>query len=291
MRKKEETGVRKKRRAGNIIITIIIVSIFVVGAGLLLYPTFSNLWNEYRNQQLITDYNDSVQSLDNSEIERIRAEAKAYNDQHTVNTIVDAFTEEEDYILTHPYDQLLNPNGDEIMGSIVIPKIGVNLAIYHGLGKDSLEKGVGHCEGTSLPIGGESTHAVLAGHRGLPSAKLFTDLDQLETGDVFYIKVLDETLAYKVDQIKTVLPEQTEDLAIVPGKDYVTLITCTPYGVNTHRLLVRGTRIPYTPDMAKDVAATENNVLANYLPFILLAIGILVFVIIALIMWKRSKRK
>ncbi|MGI6206102.1 MAG: class C sortase [Anaerovoracaceae bacterium] len=291
MRKKEETGVRKKRRAGNIVITIIIVSIFVVGAGLLLYPTFSNLWNEYRNQQLITDYNDSVQSLDNSEIERIRAEAKAYNDQHTVNQIVDAFTEEEDYILTHPYDQLLNPNGDEIMGSIVIPKIGVNLAIYHGLGKDTLEKGVGHCEGTSLPIGGESTHAVLAGHRGLPSAKLFTDLDQLETGDVFYIKVLDETLAYKVDQIKTVLPEETEDLAIVPGKDYVTLITCTPYGVNTHRLLVRGTRIPYTPDMAEDVAATEDNVLANYLPFILLAIGILVFVIIALIMWKRSKRK
>lgn len=291
MQKVEKSKVRKKRSAGSILVTIIIIVIFAAGAGLLLYPTISNLWNEYRNQHLITQYNTSVGSLSSSEIDQIKAEAQAYNEQHTVNQIVDAFSEEEDYILTHPYDQLLNPNGDEIMGSIVIPKINVNLAIYHGLGKEALENGVGHCEGTSLPIGGESTHAVLAGHRGLPSAKLFTDLDQLEIGDVFYIKVLDETLAYQIDQIKTVLPDQTEDLAIVPGEDYVTLITCTPYGVNTHRLLVRGTRIPYTAEQAEEVEAAETDILSTYLPYILLAIGLLVFIIVVLIMVKHAKKK
>lgn len=284
---------RKKRTVGSIIFTIVIVVIFVAGLGFLLYPTVSNLWNEYRNKQLITDYQQSVENLSNEEIEKEWAAAKAYNDQHTTNYIVDAFNQEEDYILTHPYDQLLNPNGDEVMGSIEIPKIGVNLAIYHGLGQDALENGVGHVEGTSLPIGGEGTHAVLAGHRGLPSAKLFTDLDQIVVGDVFYIHVLDQTLAYQVDQIKTVLPEQTEDLAIVEGEDYVTLITCTPYGVNTHRLLVRGTRIPYTPEEETETsasAAISGQLTIQQLLKILIG-GIFAFLIILAIILRRSRKK
>ena len=287
----QELTIRRRRSVGSILITIIIAVIFTAGAGLLLYPTVSDLWNRYRNQHLITEYNDSVDTLTNAEITQIKADAQAYNAQHTVNQIVDAFGQEEDYILTHPYDQLLNPNGDEVMGSIIIPKINENLAIYHGLGKEALENGVGHCEGTSLPIGGEGTHAVLAAHRGLPSAKLFTDLDQLETGDVFYIKVLDETLAYQVDQIKTVLPDETEDLAIVPGQDYVTLITCTPYGVNTHRLLVRGTRIPYTADMASEAQEAQADPYSRYLPYILLAAGVLAVVIISAGIIKRAGKK
>ena len=161
------------------------------------------------------------------------------------------------------------------MGSIEIPKIKVILAIYHGLGTDVLEKGVGHVEGTSLPIGGEGTHAVLAGHRGLPSAKLFTDLNLVKEGDVFYLHILNQTLAYEVDQIQTVLPDQTESLAITEGKDYVTLVTCTPYAVNTHRLLVRGHRT--TVEAAKEAQKSEKKVSGATnpsLPMILLCVVI-----------------
>jgi sortase A len=204
-----------------------------------------------------------------------------------VNTIIDAFDEEEnDYVLSHPYDQVLNPSGNEIMGYIEIPKISVKLAIYHGIGTDALENGCGHIEGTSLPIGGIGNHAVISAHRGLPSAKLFTDLDQLEIGDLFYITVLDEKLAYKVDQIKTVLPEETEDLAIEDDKDLVTLVTCTPYGVNTHRLLVRGERTEYVEE---EDSTTSGIILRNPLEGTdrsqrLLVTGLLVFIVVLILM-------
>lgn len=277
----------KKKKKSSWLLNGVIVLIFLVGAGILFYPTVSDLWNNYRNQRLISNYTDTVETMEPEDYSKIWEEAKAYNDQHKVNTIVDAFDEEEgDYILSHPYDQLLNPTGNEIMGYLEIPKINVRLAIYHGIGPDALENGCGHIEGTSLPIGGESTHSVISAHRGLPSAKLFTDLDQMEVGDIFYINVLDETLAYKVDQILTVLPEETESLAIEEGKDLVTLVTCTPYGVNSHRLLVRGERTEYVPE---DDVGDSGVILRNPLEGAgraekLLMIGLLVVMIVLIIL-------
>lgn len=273
---------KKKKKKGSWISSLFLVLIFLIGAGILFYPTVSDLWNNYRNQQLISEYTEIVETMESEDFSEIWAEAREYNAQHTVNTILDAFDEEEgDYVLSHPYDQVLNPTGNEIMGYLEIPKISVKLAIYHGIGTEALENGCGHIEGTSLPIGGVGTHSVLSAHRGLPSAKLFTDLDQLEIGDLFYITVLDEKLAYKVDQILTVLPEETEDLAIEEDKDLVTLVTCTPYGVNSHRLLVRGERTEYVPE---EDTSTPSMILRNPLEGTnrserLLVIGLMVFII------------
>lgn len=211
----------------------------------MLYPTVSNFVNEWQNAETITTYEVVVENTEKTVINTYLEEALAYNARHRVNTIVDAFEKDELPEESQEYENLLNPSGNGVMGYIVIPKIDVELAVYHGVRAEALENGIGHIEGTSLPVGGESTHAVLSGHRGLPGAKLFTDLDQIETGDKFYLTSLDETFAYEVDQIKVVEPTQTEDLAIEEGKDLVTLVTCTPYGVNSHRLLIRGHRIPY----------------------------------------------
>ena len=246
---KEEKKKRKKKKKSSRLSYVFLAVAFLAGAGILLYPTFSDLWNSYRNRRLISEYSTVVDTLDPVDYSDIWEEARAFNAQHKVNTILDAFDEEtNDYVLSHPYDQVLNPTGNEVMGYLDIPKIHVRLAIYHGIGVKALENGCGHIEGTSLPIGGEGTHAVLSAHRGLPSAKLFTDLDQMEEGDLFFITILDQKLAYRVDQIKTVLPEETEDLAIEENRDLVTLVTCTPYGVNSHRLLVRGERTEYTEE-------------------------------------------
>lgn len=216
---------KKKKKKSNVVLNAFIAVAFLAGAGIFLYPTISDMWNQYRNAQLISDYDQAVTGLSDDNYEKLWKEAEEYNEEHTVNAIVDAFDDEEDYEPTHPYDEVLDPNGDGLMGSIEIPKIQAKLAIYHGLSKNVLEKGVGHVEGTSLPIGGESTHAVLAAHRGLPNAKLFTDLDQMEIGDIFILHILGKNLAYKVDQIKTVLPEETSELDIVEGEDLVTLVT------------------------------------------------------------------
>lgn len=268
----------------------LLILAFLIGIVVLLYPTISDQWNRFRNRQLVTGYSKAVEQLSDSEYEEIWAEARAYNAAHKVNVISDVFG--EDYILSHPYDTLLNPNGDEIMGSIEIPKINVVLAIYHGVGAAVLEQGCGHVEGTSLPVGGPGTHTVLAAHRGLPSAELFTDLDQLEIGDMFYLHVMGETLAYEVDQIETVLPHETEYLDIEEGEDYATLLTCTPYGVNTHRLLVRGRRAEYMEEMegpdGTEVVQAEDPIDTMRLA----EAGIVVFlVLMVLIFWATGKRK
>ena len=273
---------KKKKKRRSWLWNFMLFLVFLIGAGILFYPTVSDLWNNYRNQQLISEYTEVVETMESEDFSEIWAEAREYNAQHKVNTILDAFDEEEgDYVLSHPYDQVLNPTGNEIMGYLEIPKISVKLAIYHGIGTEALENGCGHIEGTSLPIGGVGTHSVLSAHRGLPSAKLFTDLDQLEIGDLFYITVLDEKLAYKVDQILTVLPEETDDLAIEEDKDLVTLVTCTPYGVNSHRLLVRGERTEYVPE---EDTSTPSMILRNPLEGTnrserLLVIGLMAFII------------
>jgi len=233
-----------KSKKTGIILDILIVICLLAGSGFLLYPTVGDVINADKNKKEIDAYSAAVEALSEDEKNTILSKAQAYNTAHTTNVITDAFTEEGQ--VDEAYEKLLDVTGDGMMGYLDIPKINVHLAIYHGTANDVLQNGVGHLEGTSLPIGGTGTHAVLAGHRGLPSARLFTDLDQIETGDSFILRILDEELTYEVDQIKVVEPYETEDLAIDPQQDYVTLVTCTPYGVNTQRLLIRGHRIENT---------------------------------------------
>ena len=223
-----------KKRKGRAL-TVLIWLMLLAGEGLLLYPMISNLIIDWRAQQEIKAYNAAVSaSLEAGDgvAEQMMADARRYNE---------ALTGGGDEPVS--YDDLLALT--QSMGYVEIPKIDVYLPIYHGLEETTLQKGIGHMPESSLPVGGESTHAVLSGHTGLPAAKLFTDLDRMEEGDAFYIHVMDETLAYEVDQIKVVLPEETDDIRIQEGQDLVTLLTCTPYGVNSHRLLVRGHRIPF----------------------------------------------
>lgn len=224
---------------------IILWIFFLIGIILFLYPVISNVWNLYRNSLLTGEYHETVKQMTPERIKKEWKAAKAYNKQHKENYIMNVDIPEEEYIKTHPYDDLLNPNDNGVMGQLLIPKINVSLAIYHGLGEEALSQGCGHVEGTSLPIGGKSTHAAFAAHRGLAGAKLFTDLDQVGIGDVFFIEVLNKKLAYQVVKTDVVLPDVTDGLKIQQGEDLVTLITCTPYAVNTHRLLVTGKRIPW----------------------------------------------
>ena len=272
----------KKKK--NFVWNIFFALVFLAGAGVFLYPTVSDMWNQYRNARLVSRYDEAVTDLSDNEYQKLWNEAKEYNTEHPVNSIVDAFGEKDDYVLSQPYDQILDPNGAGLMGSIEIPKINAKLAIYHGLSKTVLEKGVGHVEGTSLPVGGKSTHAVLAAHRGLPSAKLFTDLDQMKKGDIFILHILGKNLAYKVDQIRTVLPEEIGELDIVEGEDHVTLVTCTPYSVNTHRLLVRGIRTKYAEGEIRN-DETISHRLAVTDPRKVLAGGFAVLIVLILLIY------
>ena len=225
--------------------------IFLTGLGVLLYPVFSDLWNQHRQNRLMTDYTNTVTDMEDAERNALWSAAVQYN-QGLQAAPQDAFTG-ADPGPKNPYWSLLDPDGTGVMGYLEIPKISLRLPIYHGTGDAALQKGIGHLAGTSLPVGGSGTHCVLSGHRGLPSALLFTDLDQLETGDIFTLYVLDQRLSYQVDQILVVEPEDVSALAPEDGKDYVTLVTCTPYGVNTHRLLVRGSRIEDTQEPVPEV--------------------------------------
>lgn len=224
---------------------IIRLLVLVVAFAVLLYPTVSSYVNEKNGSKVVSNYDAESVRLSNAEKEQMLEDARAYNKEMLSNIdLIDPFSQGETSVDAR-YESLLNMDGSGMMGYIRIPKIKVEIPIYHGTSESVLQAGVGHFWGTSLPVGGESTHTVLTGHRGLPTKTLFTNMDKLVKGDVFYIKVLDETLAYKVDQILTVLPEETDALSIVPGQDYATLVTCTPYAINTHRLLVRGHRITY----------------------------------------------
>lgn len=219
--------------------TIVLLLVFLIGLSLLLYPTVSDWWNSFHQTRAIADYAEAVANLDDVTYEQYWTEAQAYNQNLRGNSHRFQPTEEE----TAQYEKLLNVTGNGIMGYIEIPAIGVSLPIYHGTEDTVLQIAIGHIEGTSLPVGGPGTHCVISGHRGLPSAKLFTDLDELTEGDVFMLHVLDEVLTYEVDQIHIVEPEDLDFLQIEEGQDLCTLVTCTPYGINSHRLLVRGHRI------------------------------------------------
>ena len=219
---------------------------FLLALGLTLYPIISNYVNQKYASKIQTTYQEVMEQVDDAALREAKEQADIYNKSLIPGASTqDTYSQEGLQAASANYDSQLNLAGNDIMGYVEIPKISVNLPIYHGTENDSLERGIGHLLGSSLPIGGESTHTILSGHSGMASQKMFTDLEQLTVGDVFYLHVLNETLAYQVVEINTVLPYDTSLLGIVPGEDLCTLVTCTPYGVNTHRLLVRGSRIPY----------------------------------------------
>lgn len=220
---------------------------FLIGLGITLYPAISNYLLEKNQSTAMQGYIEEQEKVPDEITEQLKEEAREYNQKLREGTVVltDPFDPEALQYVTDDYENMLNPDGSGLMGYLEIPSIKVYLPVYHGTSEGILQSGIGHLGNTSLPIGGESTHAVLSGHTGLPNARLLTDLDKLQEGDQFYLHVLDEILAYEVDQIKVVEPDNISDIFIEDGKDYMTLVTCTPYGINSHRLLVRGTRVPY----------------------------------------------
>ena len=218
---------------------LILIAVFLLGLALLVYPSASNYWNSFHATRAIASYSEQVAELDNTHYRQQWQEAEAYNQTLTGKSNRWVLSDEE----RAQYEALLDVSGTGIIGYVEIPERRVSLPIYHGVDEAVLQIAAGHIEGSSLPVGGAGTHCVLSGHRGLPSARLFTDLDQLTEGDVFMLRVLDEVLTYEVDQIHIVEPHELQDLELVPGQDYCTLVTCTPYGINSHRLLVRGHRI------------------------------------------------
>lgn len=272
------------------IMRVLIILIFISGLGILSYPIISNLLMNIFQTTAIQEYNYTVEQMQQDRIEEILSEARIYNEQFKNTIVVDPFSQEAENNVDSEYNEVLNIDGT--MGYIEIPKIEVNLPIFHGTSEEVLKRGVGHIETTPFPIGGEGNHSVLSAHRGLPSAKLFTDLDKLEIDDVFMIKMLTETLVYKIDQIKVVEPTDTQDLQAESGNDYITLITCTPYAINTHRLLVRGTRI----DTDEYLATINNSGLGNekesvnYL-FVFIIVIFIIFIVIFIFRKVKGRRK
>lgn len=267
--------------------TIILILILVVGLSLMLYPSFSNWWNEAHQSRAIAAYSQEVSKLDENRYDELWQQAWEYN-----RSLVGR---ENAYFLDDSqkaeYERLLDVSGMGIMGYIEIPSLKVSLPIYHGTEESVLQVAVGHLEWTSLPVGGESTHCVLSGHRGLPSAKLFTDLDRLVVGDRFRLGVLDQVLTYEVDQILIVEPQDTEALLIEEGKDLCTLVTCTPYGINTHRLLVRGHRVETEKD-AKNVRVTSDAIqIEPYLVAPVVAAPILLVLLLGLLIPRRRNKR
>ncbi len=218
---------------------ILLILIFIIGLSLLLYPSFANWWNSFHQSRAIASYSEVVANMDDDQYDEIWNAAWAYNRSLADRPNSYLLSEEQ----RQTYNELLNVGGNGVMGYIEIPAIDVTLPVYHGTSEAVLQVAVGHLDWTSLPVGGEGSHCVVSGHRGLPSAKLFTDLDKLEEGDTFLFRILDEVLTYEIDQILIVEPQDTDDLLIIPGQDLCTLVTCTPYGINSHRMLVRGSRI------------------------------------------------
>lgn len=234
------------------ILLIIAIIFIIVGTGIFLYPSISNYFAEKNHVEAIRNYDKMVVKIGEDSLKKEKEKAQTYNENLSGDPVHDPFVLGSGYALPENYKEVLNISGDGIMGYIQIPKISVDLPIYHGTSEEVLEKGVGHIQNTSVPIGGNSTHSVLTGHTGLPNAELFTRLDELVVGDIFYIHVLNEILTYKVYEIKVVLPDNIDELRITSGEDLVTLVTCTPYGVNSHRLLVKAKRVEYED-------YTENN--------------------------------
>lgn len=274
-----------------IIFSLILI---ISGIGLAAYPIVSNMLAQKNASQAIVNYDDEVKEMDQESVDAAKEAMKQYNEQLGHAVIQEAA---EDAVESVSHVEMLNVG--EIIGYLTVPVIDVNLPIYYGTSADVLQKGVGYIEETSFPLGGESTHCVLTGHRGLPSAELFTNMDKVSEGDLFFLHILDEVLAYEVDQIKVVDPDNTDDLQIVKGEDYVTLVTCTPYSINTHRLLVRGHRTEYTgEEKAKTVSQLQPAAMARrvidvwpWFLFMMAAIVAVEAVIILIILLKRRRNR
>lgn len=274
--------------------TILLVLILLVGVAIMLYPTVSDYVNSLHQSRAVATYAQKVENMDSGQYEEILKAARQYNAELAQNPRIAKLTDAE----LERYMQLLNVDGNGVMGYIEIPSIRVSLPIYHGTSDVVLQSGVGHTDWSSLPVGGESSHCVLPGHRGLPSAKLFTNLDKLVEGDTFTLHVLNEVLTYEVDQILVVEPQETEALQIVPGKDYCTLVTCTPYGINSHRLLVRGHRVANAGiGEAQETQSTQDAAVVADAPrvepviVVLLVICGLVILISIVLLLKEMKRR
>lgn len=267
--------------------TIALIIVFFVGVSVLLYPTVSDYWNSLHQSQAIATYADSVENMDEQDYEKLWDAAVSYNQKLFQSGHGLGLKDEE----KEEYNELLDVSGTGIMSYIEIPKIKCSLPIYHGTDEGVLQIAVGHIEGSSLPVGGLNTHCVLSGHRGLPSAKLFSNLDKLEEGDIFMIRTLDQTLTYEVDQIRIVLPDEVENLKIEEGKDLCTLVTCTPYGINTHRLLVRGHRVA-NQEEAEAVRVTADAMLVdNRIVAMCIAVPVLVLLLIYVAFGGRRRKR
>ena len=280
---------------------ILFALMFLLGFGILVYPTIADQWNTYRQSHLISNYVEVVEKMEEEDFSEFWEAARNFNQNIEENKLYeDVFGLEDSDMKDTEYWKVLNLAGDGIMGYISIPKINIKLAIYHGTAEDVLQTGVGHLGGTKLPIGDDSSHSVLAAHRGLPSARLFTDIDQMKKGDMFYIHIFNETFAYQVDQISDMIDKDDtealqEALAVKDGEDKVTLFTCTPYGVNSHRLLVRGTRVPYNGEEHVEMTIPETMVQSvqnYYMIYLILGISItLLAIVIMKYMFKRNDNR
>lgn len=269
--------------------TILLILILIIGLSLLLYPSFSNYWNSIHQSRAVATYVEQVSAMSDEEYEEFWNRALSYNRSLFERENLYTLTDEQKAL----YNSVLNISGDGIMGYIEIPNINVYMPIYHGTEESVLQVAIGHLEWTSLPTGGASTHCVVSAHRGLPSARLFTDLDQLSVGDYFMIHVLDETLTYEVDQIRIVEPHETEELLIQEGKDLCTLVTCTPYGINSHRLLVRGHRVGNL-EQAQEVRVTADAMIIEKMvvaPFVLVPILLIMLIVLLFTTRKRKDRR
>ena len=273
--------------------TLLIIVMALLGIGLFAYPAVSNYIFARNCSTASQEYDDSIAKLDAETKETALQAAKIYNENLEGNPVHDPFLKGSGMVMADNYFEVLNQNGDGIMGYISIPKISVKIPIYHGTAEATLLKGVGHLEGSSMPIGGVGTHSVITGHTGLANAKMFTDLVKLAKGDEFYLHILDQVLAYKIDQIEVVLPEDTELLKRISGGDYSTLVTCTPYGINSHRLLVRGTRTEYVaPAEAPALEAIRERFKEmGYIVGVPIGAALVVVVVIIVIIWRKKKKK
>lgn len=281
--------VKRKNKKNRFTILVPII-IFLMGAGIFLYPAISNYLASLEHEQVIHSYVDKVSAYSEEELKNLWEEAKIYNDNLAGDPLHDPFVPGSGYVLPDNYEDVLNPTNDGVMASIEIPKIDVMLPIYHGTSEDILKKGAGHIESTSLPIGGVNRHSVISAHRGLPSALLFTRLDELEEGDMFYIHILDEIHSYEVDQIQVILPEELSALKTEPDKDLITLLTCTPYGVNTHRLLVRGHRVEYVPQEEGNKESEQSVYwIEEYILSMMMGSLVLVLLIVITLVYKRRR--
>lgn len=266
--------------------TAFLVLLLLAGVSLLLYPSLSDYWNSMHQTRAIASYAETVSQLDTAQYDEMWKAAQNYNRSLAQRETAFALTGEQ----KAAYESLLDVSGLGVMGYIEIPEIDCSLPIYHGTEESVLQVAVGHLEWSNLPVGGEGTHCVLSGHRGLPSAKLFTNLDKLAVGDTFLLRVLDEVLTYEVDQILIVEPEQVDALGIGPGEDYCTLVTCTPYGINTHRLLVRGHRVENTPEAARMHVTADATQFDPLLVAPALAIPVLLLLLMILLVPKRRRK-